>query len=140
MSFVAALLSAVFLYLLLPSGVNCQDTNLTEPHIVIIGPTGAGKSSLANVLIGVHPDCKNCTFDVCDGADSCTKETTYAVAPYIGEGDDFTIVDTPGFGDSDNEDSELIDEMVNVLEHVVKTANTLLLLFNGEDPRYRKSV
>ena len=133
---VAALLSATFICLLLPSGVYCQDTDdLTEPHIVIFGPTGAGKSSLANVLIGVHPDCKNCTFEVCDGADSCTKDTTHAVAPYIGEGDDFTVVDTPGFGDSDNEDSELIDEMVNVLKHVIKTANSLVLLFNAENPR-----
>ena len=100
----------------------------------------AGKSSLSNVLIGVYPDCTNCTFSVCNGADSCTKETTYAVAPYIGLGDEFTVVDTPGFGDSDNEDSELIDEMVNVLEHVVKNAHTLLLLFNGEDSRIDASL
>ena len=116
--------------------VSCQERNLTEPHIVILGPTGAGKSSLANVLIGVAPDCTNCTFEICSGANSCTKETSYAVAAYIGLGDEFTVVDTPGFGDSDNEDSELIDEMVNVLKNVVKTANTLVLLFNGEDDRY----
>ena len=36
----------------------------------------------------------------------------YAVGNWLGEGDQFTIVDTPGFGDSDNDDNSLIDEVV----------------------------
>jgi hypothetical protein len=35
------------------------------------------------------------------GGSSCTKETTYAVGPWVGTGANFTIVDTPGFQDSD---------------------------------------
>ena len=81
------------------------EDNLPLPHIIILGSTGVGKSSLANVLIGESPTCKNCTFPVCSGADSCTKETTYAVQPWLGDGQVFTVVDTPGFGDSDKEDS-----------------------------------
>jgi hypothetical protein len=38
---------------------------------------------------------------VCGGADSCTKNTNYAVRPWLGNGKVFTVVDTPGFGDSD---------------------------------------
>ena len=39
-----------------------NSTVLPLPHIVIIGATGVGKSSLANVFIGQDPTCKNCTF------------------------------------------------------------------------------
>ena len=35
----------------------------------------------------------------------------YAIGNWLGEGDSFTIVDTPGFGDSDNDDNLLIDEV-----------------------------
>ena len=35
----------------------------------------------------------------------------YAVGNWLGDGDSFTIVDTPGFGDSDNDDNLLIDEV-----------------------------
>ena len=74
-----------------------------------------GKSTLSNVLIGEDVNCQNCSFTVCDGHDSCTKETTYAVGHWLGDGDNFTIVDTPGFGDSDNDDNILIDEMMREL-------------------------
>ena len=42
-----------------------------------------------------------------------------------------TIVDTPGFGDSDKEDSVLIDEMMGVLKDSVKTASVLLIVLDG---------
>jgi len=104
--------------------------------IVIIGPTGSGKSSLANVLLGESPLCKDCTFPVCSqGLHSCTKETTMATKPWLGENEMFTVVDTPGFGDSDNDDSDLVDEMMAVLNKEVGSANLILLLIKGTETR-----
>ena len=50
----------------------------------------------------------------------------------------FTVVDTPGFGDSEGQETEneLIDEMLDVLKNTVKEANALVLLLNGEEERF----
>ena len=114
-----------------------QNLTLPEPHLVIIGATGVGKSTMANVLIGQSPDCDNCTFPVCPGGDSCTKETSYAIGNWTGiAGQEFTVVDTPGFGDSDGQDNLLINEMVDTLKDVLKTTNGFLLIFKGDDERF----
>ena len=36
-----------------------------------------------------------------EGGGSCTNSTSYAVGSWVGNGTNFTIVDTPGFQDSD---------------------------------------
>ena len=53
----------------------------------------------------------------------------------------FTVVDTPGFGDSEGQETEneLIDEMLDVLKNTVKEANALVLLLNGEEERLTRS-
>merc|ERR1719495_1318708 len=130
--------SLCFLVSLTRFGAVAED--LPIPRIVILGQTGAGKSTLANVLIGEAVDCKNCTFPVCTGMDSCTKDTKYVVGKWLGHGADFTIVDTPGFGDTGSNDNDLIDEMTGVLKNVVKGANVLVLLINSQQQRFSPAL
>ena len=75
---------------------NSGNPKLRKPHLIILGGTGTGKSSLAKVLLGEKLDSQDSNFPVCSGIDSCTKETTYAVGNWVGKGPFFTIVDTPG--------------------------------------------
>ena len=46
------------------------------------------------------------------------------------------VVPTLGFGDSDNDDNNLINEMVKVLKDIIKSANGFVLLFNGQSERF----
>ena len=50
------------------------------------------------------------------------------------------MVDTPGFGDSDNDDEILIEEMMDTLANVVDHTDTFLLLFDGTETRFDASL
>ena len=67
------------------------ETSYPSPHVVIVGPTGAGKSSLANALLGCDPREDGCMFGVCGGLDSCTKNTTIGTGQLLGDQDSFTV-------------------------------------------------
>ena len=57
-----------------------DDAILPAPHLIILGQTGVGKSTLANVLLGCDLETnQDCLFEICHGSDSCTKETAYGV-------------------------------------------------------------
>lgn len=99
-----------------------NNQELLKPHLIILGASGVGKSSISNVLLGEKPDCNNCTFPVCHGLDSCTKETSYAVGRWVGTGENFTIVDTPG-----NYQITLLLSFVNIGKYYINTCMTILI-------------
>merc|ERR1719186_1235507 len=77
---------------------------LPDPRIVLVGPTGSGKSSVGKAFLGCDPRDEGCLFPVCPGGDSCTSETEIGTGNWLGKGQNMTVVDTPGFGDSNGED------------------------------------
>merc|ERR1719370_1465384 len=120
-----------------------NNETLPKPHVIIVGPTGAGKSSLACALIGGDPTSETCLFPVCHGLDSCTKNTSYCGnMTWIGDESNplFTVVDTPGFQASDDQMDELIEEMTYVLNNDVKTADVVLLTIPKDVYRFNQGL
>ena len=78
-------------FLLLTSLLAASAEDYPDPRMVIVGATGAGKSSIANALLGCDPQGSGCLFEVCSGTDSCTKDTTLGTGPWLGTGQNFTV-------------------------------------------------
>lgn len=135
------------------------------PRIVILGPAGVGKSSLANVLIGRDKEYKNTgeqreCFTVSatslPGKAGVTQETCDEVGPWLGEGQNvsyylcilqlvhfvigqITVVDTPGFGVNLEEEEATIDGLVDFLRNKIKFVDAFIIAFKQTDNRVTQS-
>ena len=49
-------------------------------------------------------------------------------------------MDTPGFGDSDGSDNQLIQEMMNVLDNTLGYTNIIVLALDGATPRFTSGL
>jgi len=119
-----------------------------SPRVVILGATGVGKSSLANVLLG-RPrnyqggDFQSGCFKVQAGLESVTKKTCADRGYWLGEyakGESFTVIDTPGFGDKLNQTEKTIEDLVETLRDDVKYVHVFIIAFKEEDNRMTQSL
>merc|ERR1712037_443010 len=80
--------------------------------LLLIGKTGAGKSSLCNVFTGHSPDAQ--IFPVSAAAESCTQSTQFAETFFNGDKEKpISLIDTIGFDDPSNDtDANIISELV----------------------------
>ena len=139
--------------LLTRKSFNVVVTNEEEypsPRIIMIGETGVGKSSLANVLMGRDKKDDgsgwlnkaggslpgNGCFKSDDSPDGkiLTTKTCSDTGHYLGKlsNPKVTIIDTPGFGDIDLEVEEAtIDDLVSFLRDHVKFIHAFVIVING---------
>ena len=118
--------------------------------VVLLGYTGAGKSTLGNVLLGKTAN-DGAFFQPVAGALSGTEETVFKTGRWLGKRENpvFTIVDTPGFSDNrkakderkaivkwfeaKSRDTIQRDEMVRTLKEKIGAAHVFLWVKKAGD-------
>jgi septin family protein len=127
-----------------------NEKRFRSPRIVILGATGVGKSSLANVLMGRDKNYNGQGFDhgcfkvygLNNGDSSVTKKTCADQDFYLGNmsNPEITVIDTPGFGNDLIEEEKTIESLVNVLKDEIKFVHAFVICFKQQDNRMTHSL
>jgi len=124
-----------------------NEDRFPSPRIVILGATGVGKSSLANILVGRDKNYNgrfftDGCFKVSTGLDSITKRTCADQGYWMGNttGQRFTVIDTPGFGDKLVEEEKTIENLVTTLRDEIKYVHVFIIAFKQTDNRMTNAL
>ena len=131
-------------------GVSQDIKKLANPRILILGPMGVGKSSLANVLVGRDRNFNGTGFEhgcfkvfgLGSSASPMTKKACYDQESWLGNNSNpfFTIIDSPGFGTNPVDEEKRIDQLIRLLKDDVKYLHAFVIAFKQQDHRLTASL
>lgn len=141
---VTLLHNRVWAELVVKQGVVTNEDEYPSPRIMMLGETGVGKSSLANVLMGRDKNDDGSGYSRpglgCFKSDQpwdgeiVTTKTCSDTGHYLGNHSNprVTIIDTPGFGDANLAEAETIDDLVFFLRDHIKFIHAFVIVVNGD--------
>ncbi|PVF99677.1 hypothetical protein CPB86DRAFT_675266, partial [Serendipita vermifera] len=84
----------------------------------VMGPTGSGKSTFVNLASGSNDQ------PIGNGLRSCTKEVTPS-KPFVCLGTRVTLLDTPGFDDTNTTDFDILEKIATYMSEIYKDRKLL---------------
>lgn len=95
-------------------------------RFLLVGKTGSGKSTVANVLHGSAWETLDSPFEVGDNASGVT--TLYKIEAQ----DDRTIIDTVGFGDPQFTEKEIVRRLKEAVDELSKGLDVIIYVFKKD--------
>ena len=148
---------ATLLFLMIVGVSLATDEKITNKDVIpgkrilILGESGVGKSSLANVLLGRHHQ-----FNGTGHLDGCfevgwggkndgkgvTRATCYDTQHWLGKNSTqkVTIIDTPGFGEDAANEKDTIDGIFFKAKKEIKFIHAFVLVIKRDTTRFKKSM
>lgn len=111
------------------------ETKYLDNSFILLGRTGYGKSTTCKALTG------NTNIVISSSHNSCTSQVSYypGTFKHILGNKFFTMIDTPGLDDSDGRDTEIYQNLRNMLQTRDLKVKGLFILFSLQSDRFGES-